>query len=258
MSSGQHQQEWPEDRARRIVRGAAGHRIYLLLLVPALVAAVTMALLPKGVSSADTTASAWTSSAKYGSWSTGGYTLYNDVWGSGTGPQTIWANSYSNWGVDSDQPATNGVKSYPNVSQSIGEAVSSLGNVTSSFSFSAPDSGDFEAAYDIWANDRADEIMLWTYTQNVAPLGTDQATASVGGSTWNIYRGNNGSTPVYSFVRTSNETSGSVDIKAVFNWLSSEGWLTGATLSYVGFGWEISSTNNTTEDFTVNSYSLST
>lgn len=58
-------------------------------------------------------------------------------------------------------------------------------------------------------------------------------------------------------VRNGNETSGSVDIKAVFNWLASEGWLTNATLSSVDFGWEISSTNDTTENFQVNSYSLS-
>ena len=49
-------------------------------------------------------AAVWSSSAQYASWSDGGYTLYNDVWGSGAGPQTIWANSYSNWGVTSDQP----------------------------------------------------------------------------------------------------------------------------------------------------------
>jgi hypothetical protein len=63
---------------------------------------------------------------------------------------------------------------------------------------------------------------------------------------------------VYSFVRTSNETSGSVNITDVFDWLSSEDWLTDATLSTVQFGWEITSTNDTTEDFTVNDYSLST
>ena len=210
------------------------------------------------VGSSAASAAVWTSSAQYASWSNGGYILYNDVWGSGAGPQTIWANSYSNWGVYSDQPATNGVKSYPNVSRSIGQPVSSLGSVTSSFNVSVPGSGAFEAAYDIWANGGADEIMLWTYTQNVGPLGTLQATASVGGSTWRIYRGSNGSNPVFSFVRTSNERAGSVDIKAVFNWLSSAGWLTGATLSTVQFGWEISSTNNATEDFTVNGYSLST
>ena len=41
----------------------------------------------------------WSSSDRWGTWSNGGYTLYNNVWGSGYGPQTIWANSYSNWGV---------------------------------------------------------------------------------------------------------------------------------------------------------------
>ncbi len=202
-------------------------------------------------------AAVWSSSANFGSWSNGGYTLYNDVWGSGAGPQTIWANSFSNWGVDSDQPNTGGVKSYPNVSKSVGRSLSSLSSVKSSFNFSVPGSGNFEAAYDIWANGSADEIMLWTDTRNVGPLGTYQTTVSIGGSSWNVYRGSNGSNAVFSFVRTGNETSGSVDIKATFNWLSSAGWLTNATLSTVQFGWEISSTSNTTEAFTVNSYSLS-
>ena len=47
------------------------------------------------------------------------------------------------------------------------------------------------------------------------------------------------SNAVFSFVRTSNETSGSVNIKATFSWLSSEGWLTNATPSTVQFGWDI-------------------
>src|SRR5580693_7013921 len=54
--------------------------------------------------------------------------------------------------------------------------------------------------------------MLWTYTQNVGPLGTYQTTVSIGGSSWNVYKGSNGSNAVFSFVRTSNETSGSVNI----------------------------------------------
>lgn len=201
-------------------------------------------------------AAVWSSSDRYGSWSNGGYTLYNNVWGSNPGPQTIWANSYSNWGVWSDQPSTSGVKSYPEVTRTIGQPVSSLSHITSSFSDSLPSAGAFESAYDIWANGNADEIMLWTYTQNVGPLGSYQATATIGGSTWRIYRGSNGSNAVFSFVRTGNETSGSVDIKAVFSWLASAGWLTNATLNSVDFGWEITSTNNAGENFQVNSYSL--
>jgi len=203
-------------------------------------------------------AAVWSSSAQYGSWSNGGYTLNNNVWGQGAGPQTIWANSYSNWGVSSDQPNTSGVKSYPEVIKTFNAPVSSFSSITSSFNDSMPSAGNFESAYDIWADNNADEIMLWTYTQNVGPLGSYQATATVGGSSWNIYRGSNGSNAVFSFVRNGNETSGSVDIKAVFNWLSGAGWLSNATLNSVDFGWEISSTNNTTENFQVNSYSVST
>lgn len=210
------------------------------------------------LSATSASAAVWSSTARFGSWSNGGFTLNNNVWGSNPGPQTIWANSFSNWGVWSDQPNTSGVKSYPEVIKTFGSAVSSFPHITSSFNDSLPGTGAFESAYDIWANNYADEIMLWTYTQNVGPLGSYQTTASVGGSSWNIYRGSNGSNAVFSFVRNGNETSGSVDIKAVFGWLSNAGWLTNATLTAVDFGWEISSTNNTGENFQVNSYSLST
>src|SRR5690349_8301969 len=60
-------------------------------LVAALAATVT-AVLPAS-------AATWSSSDKWASWSNGGYTIRNDVWGSGAGPQSIWANSYSNFGV---------------------------------------------------------------------------------------------------------------------------------------------------------------
>lgn len=43
-------------------------------------------------------AAVWSSSDQWAAWPNGGYTLYNDVWGSGAGPQTIWADSYSSWG----------------------------------------------------------------------------------------------------------------------------------------------------------------
>jgi Glycosyl hydrolase family 12 len=61
---------------------------------------------------------------------------------------------------------------------------------------SLPGTGNFDSAYDIWADNNADKIMLWTYTQNVGPLGSYQTTASIGGSSRNIYRGSNGSNAV--------------------------------------------------------------
>ena len=53
----------------------------------------------------------WSSSAQWATWQNGGYTLYNNIWGAGAGPQTIWANTYSNWGVWANHPNTGGIKS---------------------------------------------------------------------------------------------------------------------------------------------------
>src|SRR5690242_8579708 len=102
-------------------------------------------------------AATWSSTAAYGSWTTNGYTLNNDVWGKGAGPQTIWANSYSNWGVWSDQPNTSGIKSYPHSGTSIGKTLSALSSVTSNFNVTVPSSGAFETAYDIWCGSNAYE-----------------------------------------------------------------------------------------------------
>jgi hypothetical protein len=202
-------------------------------------------------------AAVWSSSAQYGSWSNGGYTLNNDVWGSGAGPQTIWANSYSNWGVWSNQPNTGGVKSYPHCGKTIGKTLSSLSSVTSSFNVTVPSSGSYESAYDIWYNNYADEIMLWmNKTGAVGPLGSYVTSVTVGGHSWNVYSGSNGSNAVYSFVRTSNTSSGSVDIKAVLNWIESKGWFGNATLNEVQFGFEITSSSGGL-NFTSNSFSIS-
>ena len=65
-------------------------------------------------------AATWSSSDKWATWSDGGYTIRNDVWGSGAGPQSIWANSYSNFGVWADHPNTGGVKSYPHSAKNVG------------------------------------------------------------------------------------------------------------------------------------------
>src|SRR5580698_5446096 len=149
-------------------------------------------------------AAVYESSAQYASYSTGGYTIYNDEWGSGHGTQTLWVNSATNWGVYSTQPDTSGVKSYANESKSMG-------------------------------------------------------TVTLAGSTWSLYSGNNGSNPTYSLVRSGNETSGTVNLLYLLQYLeNTKGYFSDPTLSTVQYGWEISSTGDTQENFTINSYSVST
>ncbi len=221
------------------------------LLVIALVSVLTLAI------AAPANAAVWSSTDRWGTWTNGGYTLYNNIWGSGYGAQTIWANSYSNWGVWANHPNTGGIKSYPNATRYIGKKVSALGTTTSSFNVTVPTSGvAFTTAYDIWSSDNAHEIMLWMNKYGaVGPLGTLQTTTSVGGHTWQIYRGSNGANNVYSFVRTSNTSSGTVDIRAIAQWLRTNGWWGDVTVGNVQFGYEITSSSGG-KDFITNSFSV--
>lgn len=204
-----------------------------------------------------TGSASWTSSEQWGTWTNGGYTLYNNIWGSGAGPQTIWANSYSNWGVWADHPNTGGVKSYPNCTRAVNRTLSSLRTLTSNFNVTVPGGGAYTTAYDIWADNHAYEIMLWMNKAGaVGPLGTLQTTATVGGHTWQVYSGSNGSNAVFSFVRTSNTSAGTVDILAVMNWIRGQGWFGDVTVGDVQLGYEITSSSGGL-NFTTNSYSVS-
>jgi hypothetical protein len=210
-----------------------------------------------GAGAGPASAVAWSSTDRFGSWSSGGYTLFNDVWGSGAGPQTIWANSPSNWGVWANHPNTGGVKSYPNVSRTVGRNLSALRSVQSSFNVSVPGSGAYETAYDIWASNNAFEIMLWmNRTGPVGPIGSQVTNANVGGHSWAVFRGSNGSNQVFSFVRQGNTSASSVDVLAVLRWIRSQGWFGDVQLGQVQFGFEITSSNGGL-NFVTNSYSVS-
>jgi hypothetical protein len=200
---------------------------------------------------------AWTSSDQWGTWTNGGYTLYNNIWGSGAGTQTIWANSFSNWGVQANHPNTGGVKSYPNATRAVNRNLSAIRSLTSTFNVTVPSSGAYASTYDIWANNHAYEIMLWmNKTGPVGPLGSLQTTASVGGHTWQIYRGSNGANEVFSFIRTANTNSGTVDVLAVLNWIRSSGWFGDVLVGDVQFGYEITSSAGGL-NFTTNNFSVS-
>jgi hypothetical protein len=209
----------------------------------------------------------WKGSGQWDNYTSNGYTLYNDVWGSGAGTQTVWAKSLpGNWGVEANHPRTSGIKSYANVSYTVNKTLSSLSKLSSSYNVTVPSDGDYETTYDIWANNNAYEIMIWTNKKGaVGPIAESYdangavpsaSNVSVGGASWNIYRGSNGANAVYSFLRTSDSNSGTLDVLAMLNWLKTNGWWGDVTLGQFQFGYEISGTAGTS-DFVTNSYSLS-
>ncbi|MFF4019916.1 hypothetical protein [Streptomyces sp. NPDC001843] len=223
------------------------------LLAPVLALGATV-----GLASAPASAAVWNSCEQYGNTSLNGYTLYNDIWGSGAGSQCIWANSGTNWGVWANHPNTGGIKSYPNAKKVINKSITSLSSLTSSYNVTVPSSGSYNTSYDIWDTNHAYEIMLWVNkTGAVGPLGTSQGTVTLGGSTWNVYKGNNTANDVFSFVRTSNSSSGTVNILPILKWIKdTKGWFGNVTIGDLQFGFEITSSSGGL-NFTTNSESVS-
>ncbi|CAL9441281.1 Endoglucanase S [Streptomyces sp. enrichment culture] len=229
-------------------------RVTKALLAPALALGATI-----GLASAPASAAVWNSCDQWGNTNLNGYTLYNNIWGSGAGSQCIWANSGTNWGVWANHPNTGGIKSYPNQTKAINKSITSLTSLSSSYNVSVPSSGAYNTSYDIWDTDHDYEIMLWVNkTGAVGPLGTSQGSVSLGGHSWNVFKGTNGANEVFSFIRTSNSSSGTVNILPILKWIKdTKKWMGNETIGDVQFGYEVTSSsgglNFTTNNLTVSS-----
>lgn len=216
-------------------------------------ARIRMLAVAVSVAALSVTASAatWSTSAQWGSYQLGSYTIYNDIWGSGAGPQTLYVDTNSSsaphfWAV-SNQPNTGGIKSYPNASKTINKAINSISSLTGTYNVSGG-TGAYDWAFDCWV---PSEVMVWTkWTSNVGPWGTlYRSNVSIGGRTWNVYQPGG----PWSFLATSQSSSGSVNLAAIFKWLVSNGKLPNGTVGQCQYGVEITSGNST---WTVNSCSI--
>ncbi|MFF6916708.1 hypothetical protein [Streptomyces sp. NPDC012466] len=229
-------------------------RVTKALLAPALALGATV-----GLASAPASAAVWNSCDQWAQTNLNGYTLYNNIWGGGAGSQCIWANSGTNWGVWANHPNTGGIKSYPNQTKAINKSITSLGSLSSSYNVSVPSSGAYNTSYDIWDTDHDYEIMLWVNkTGPVGPIGTSQGSVSLGGHSWNVFKGTNGANEVFSFIRTSNSSSGTVNILPILKWIKdTKKWMGNETIGDVQFGYEVTSSsgglNFTTNNLTVSS-----
>jgi hypothetical protein len=226
-----------------------------------LIATIALALLSLGqtsygyiLESCDTWASVYDSA---------GYWIGNDFWNNQGGTQCIWVNSHSDWGITSNQPLGDGnVKAYAHAGFDINKNISQFSSLTSSFSCSVPGSGNYNASYDIWV---PSEVMIWFVNQgNCNPIAgsydasgraiPDVTNLTLGGHTWNVYHGGSN---VITFMRTSNTTSGSVDILALLNWAkNTKGWIGDGNVKDVEFGWEVFNTNGQTMSFTCTGFNV--
>ncbi len=204
---------------------------------------------------------AWESTAPFGTWNNGKFDVYNNEWNtSEAGPQTIWANSYRDWGVESTQADTTSVKTYPSVQKNYNNPkYTSLDGLKSRFTESMPSAGNFdaEAAYDLWLNNYQVEVMMWFDNHKQTPAGSVIAKIHIYGKKFAVWQSGH---DMYSFVLTGKQkTKGKAHLFSALRWLVNHGYLNRSdTLTQVNFGWEIASTDGVPMDFTLTRYSLST
>nr|AAM77701.1 endoglucanase [Ovatospora brasiliensis] len=173
------------------------------------------------------------------SWSGNGYQLNNNLWGQSratSGSQCTYLDSSSNSGIHWHTTWTweggeGEVKSYAYSGRQVstGLTIASIDSMQTSVSWEY-NTTDIQAnvAYDIFTAEDPDhehssgdyEVMIWLARyNNVSPIGSSVATATVGGDTWDLFAGANGDMEVYSFVAENTMNSFSGDVKDFFDYL---------------------------------------
>jgi hypothetical protein len=184
--------------------------------------------------------------------------------------QTMRVCSHGNWSVSvrADNRAHDGaVKTYPNVHRDYHDwgtdhepRLSSFRSIASTFASRSPGVGIYDGAYDIWlggvADDSSTELMIWTDNHRQTPAGEVVARhIAFSHRTWKL-----GATRDHrdlAFVPDRPLHHGRIALKKRFAYLVAHDYLPHrSTLGQVCFGYEMVSTNGTTQRFKVDRFSV--
>jgi len=110
----------------------------------------------------------------------------------------------------------------------------SISSATSSISYNYVSGATYDAAYDIWLDPtpkkdgvNQQEIMIWFNRQgSIQPIGSVVGNATIGGRTWQVWQGSNGSNAVISYVAPSAISSWSFSVLDFLNDVKSRGAVT--------------------------------
>jgi Glycosyl hydrolase family 12 len=212
-------------RTSRPTPHTAPHRLRALLTAGALIGAGLMA-------TAAPAHAATSVCDQFGSTTAGSYVVQNNAYN--TSGQCI--------SVDSDgfqitqapgSVTTNGApKSYPSMyigchygncspGTNLPRQMSAINSVPTSISDTYVGDAVYDASYDIWLDPtpkttgvNQTEIMIWlNRVGSVQPVGSQTGSATVDGTNWAVWQGNNGSNNVISFVAPSAMSSASLNVK---------------------------------------------
>ena len=171
-------------------------------------------------------------------------------------------NDWCGTGWDNGRPGS------PSCANPTDTPLSALSALQVSYSETGPRDANsiYEFAPDIWTEGYPSDVMFWTDVQGRcdpgAYGGTVLGTATFGGQTWTVNRyGGPGAEIIFVLDSDPNvanscsqQTSGTVDLKAGFDWLIAHGIMSSVIFTQINTGFEITSADSTT--FTMNSYSI--
>lgn len=182
-------------------------------------------------------------------WTTGNvYCVQNNIWNGASGAQTLDvtpANGNFTITASSANLSTSGSPmSYASIfkgnhwgtvttGSGMPIQVSALSSLNTTWNVTTISSGAWNASMDIWFHNgtysggqyNGAELMIWVAKSGtIQPIGSQIATVSIAGSTWNVWYGNIGWN-VISYVRTSNGTSGTFNVKQFINDCVSRGYI---------------------------------
>jgi hypothetical protein len=175
----------------------------------------------------------------------GRYVVQNNRWGtSATQCINVTSTGFQITQQQGSAPTNGAPLSYPSVflgchysncspGTNLPRRVNQIGNATSSINYRYA-GGTFNASYDIWLDPTPKtngvnqmEIMIWFNRQgSIQPIGSVVGTASVGGRTWEVWRGSNGANNVISYVAPSPITSWSFSVRDFINDIIARGAIT--------------------------------
>jgi glycosyl hydrolase family 12/cellulose binding protein with CBM2 domain len=184
---------------------------------------------------------------QFGSTTIGGrYVVMNNRWG--TSAQQCINVTGTGFAITSQQGtgSTNGAPvSYPAVyygchytncspGTNLPMQVSAISSATSSIDYQYVAGATYDAAYDIWLDPtpkrdgvNQQEIMIWFNRQGpIQPIGSVVGNTTIGGRTWQVWQGSNGSNAVVSYVAPSPITSWNFSVLDFINDVRNRGAIT--------------------------------
>jgi chitodextrinase len=176
----------------------------------------------------------------------GRYVVQNNRWG--TSAQQCINVTSTGFSITTQQGSnpTNGAPvSYPSVffgchytncspGTNLPRQLSQIGSVTSSIGYQFVSGAIYNASYDIWLDPtpRTDgvnqmEIMIWFNRQGpIQPIGSAVGNTTIGGRSWQVWQGSNGSNNVVSYVAPSAISSWSFSVLDFINDVRARGAIT--------------------------------